>query len=232
MKNIGLIGGMSWNSSMEYYRLINELVSQRLGNLHSAKLVLFSLDFEQIRDAQDEGRFADVAIALTEAGRALQRAGAEFLVICTNTMHKFASEVESGSGLPLIHIADVVGKAIRNYGVFRVGLLGTKLTMEDNFYRERLKENFNIEVLIPEAKDRATLQRIIYDELCQERVEASSRRSCAGIIGRLAQRGAQGVILGCTELPLLIQSSDVAIPLFDTTRLHAEAAVNLALSEG
>ena len=217
---------------MEYYRLINGLVSQRLGNLHSAKLILFSLDFEEIKAAQDEGRLTDVAASLTEAGRALQRAGADFLVICTNTMHKFASEVESGTGLSLLHIVDVVGKAIRDQGISRVGLLGTRFTMEDNFYRGRLKENFNIEVLTPEAKDRASLQHIIYDELCQGRVEASSRCSCAEIVGRLARRGAQGIILGCTELPLLIQSSDVAIPLFDTTRLHAEAAVNLALSEG
>ena len=217
---------------MEYYRLINELVSQRLGDLHSAKLILFSLDFEEIKTAQDKGRLTDVAASLTEAGRALQRAGAEFLVICTNTMHKFASEVERGSGLPLLHIVDVVGKATRDQGISRVGLLGTRFTMEDNFYRGRLKENFNIEVLTPEAKDRASLQHIIYDELCQGRVEASSRCSCAEIVGRLARRGAQGIILGCTELPLLIQSSDVAIPLFDTTRLHAEAAVNLALSEG
>jgi aspartate racemase len=232
MRVIGLMGGMSWNSSLEYYRLINELVSKRLGRFHSAKLILLNLDFEEIKTAQGEGRFADVAASLIEAGRALQRAGADFLVICTNTMHKFAPEVESGSGLPLLHIVDVVGKAIKDHGIFRVGLLGTRFTMEDNFYRGRLKENFNIEVLTPEAKDRASLQHIIYDELCQGRIEASSRHSCAEIIGRLARRGAQGIILGCTELPLLIQSSDVAIPLFDTTRLHAEAAVNLALSGG
>jgi aspartate racemase len=232
MENIGLMGGMSWNSSLEYYRLINELVSQRLGDLHSAKLILFSLDFEEIRDAQDEGRLADVAASLTEAGRALQRAGADFLVMCTNTMHKFAPEVERGSGLPLLHIADVVGKAIRDHGISRVGLLGTRFTMEDNFYRGRLKDRFNIEVVIPEAKDRTIINHIIYDELCQGRVKASSRHSCAEIIGKLTQRGAHGVILGCTELPLLIQPSDVAIPLFDTTRLHAEAVVDLALSEG
>jgi aspartate racemase len=146
-------------------------------------------------------------------------------------MHKFASEVEKGSSLPLLHIVDVVGKAIRDRGILRVGLLGTRFTMEDNFYRERLKERFNIEVLIPEAKDRAALQHVIYDELCRGMVRTPSRRSCVEIVGRLAQRDVQGIILGCTELPFLIQPSDVSIPLFNTTQLHAEAAVNLALSE-
>ena len=189
MRTIGLMGGMSWSSSLEYYRLINELIGQRLGDLHSAKLILLNLDFEEIKTAQDEGHFADVAIALTEAGRTLQRAGADFLVMCTNTMHKFASEVEKGSGLPLLHIVDVVGKAIRDCGILRVGLLGTRFAMENNFYRERLRERFNIEALIPEAKDRAALQHVIYDELCRGMVRTPSRCSCVEIVGRLAQRG-------------------------------------------
>jgi aspartate racemase len=159
---------------------------------------------------------------------ALQRAGADFLVMCTNTMHKFADEVEIKSGLPLLHITDVVGRAIKDYEMLRVGLLGTQFTMEDPFYRGRLKDRFGLEVLTPEAEDRTIINHVIYDELCQGKVKMSSRHLCNEIMKKLAERGAQGIILGCTELPLLIQSSDATVPLFNTTRLHAEAAVNLA----
>ena len=228
MKNIGLMGIMSWNSSAEYYRLINELVSKRWGGFHSAKLILLNLDFEEIKSAQNEGRLDKIATILTEAGMTLQRAGADFLVMCTNTMHKFADEVERKSGLPLLHIADVVGRAIKDYEMLRVGLLGTQFTMEDPFYRGRLKDRFGLEVLTPEAEDRTIINHVIYDELCQGKVKMSSRHLCNEIMKKLAERGAQGIILGCTELPLLIQSSDATVPLFDTTRLHAEAAVNLA----
>jgi aspartate racemase len=228
MRNIGLMGGMSWNSSAEYYRLINELVSKRWGGFHSAKLVLLNLDFEEIKSAQNEGHLDKIATILTEAGMALQRAGADFLVMCTNTMHKFADEVEIKSGLPLLHITDVVGRAIKDYEMLRVGLLGTQFTMEDPFYRGRLKDRFGLEVLTPEAEDRTIINHVIYDELCQGKVKMSSRHLCNEIMKKLAERGAQGIILGCTELPLLIQSSDATVPLFNTTRLHAEAAVNLA----
>lgn len=232
MKVIGLIGGMSWHSTVEYYRLINELIVQRLGDPHSARLILYSLDFAGVEQAQREGRWGDAATTLGEAGNALKGAGADFLVLCTNTMHKVADEVAERAGLPLLHIADVVGKEIRQRGLHTVGLLGTRFTMEEPFYRGRLEEHFGIEVLVPEKRGQATVDGIIYDELCQGRVKASSRRTCVNIISGLVRRGAQGIVLGCTELALLIEAGDVSVPLFDTTRLHAEAAVNLALAGG
>ena len=232
MKVIGLIGGMSWYSSAEYYRLINELVAARLGSSHSARLILYSLDFAEVEQAQWEGRWADAAITLGEAGKALKEAGADFLVLCTNTMHKVADMVAERAGLPLLHITDVVGMKVRQQGLRTVGLLGTRFTMEEPFFGARLEEHFGIEVLVPEKGERAIVDRIIYDELCQGKVKASSRQTCVGIINGLVGRGAQGIVLGCTELALLIQAGDVNVPLFDTTRLHAEAAVDLALAGG
>ena len=231
MKVIGLIGGMSWNSTLEYYRVINELVAGKLGGLHSAHIVLCSLDFAGIECAQREARWDDAVNILTEAGSALKRAGADFLVICTNTMHKVADVVAERTGLPLLHIGDVAGNAIIEQGLSKVGLLGTRFVMEERFYRGRLQERSGIEVFVPGEQERATVHQIIYDELCQGRLEDSSRRGCVRIIARLIERGAEGIILGCTELPLLIRPSDVPVPLFDTTRLHAEAAVKLALAE-
>jgi len=231
MKLIGLIGGMSWNSTLEYYRVINELVAERLGNLHSARLVLFSLDFDEVERAQRENRWDDAATILAEAGNALKRAGADFLVLCTNTMHKVADAVAEGTGLPLIHIVDVTANAIKKRGLQKVGLLGTRFTMEETFYRERLKSHFGIEVLIPSEAGRIGIHRIIYDELCLGKVKATSKRSCLQIVNKLIGQGAEGIILGCTELPLLIQPGDVDVPLFDTTRLHARATVNLALAK-
>lgn len=232
MKAIGLIGGMSWHSSVEYYRLINELVAQRLGGSHSARLILYSLDFAEVEKAQREGRWDDAATTLGEAGSALKEAGADFLVLCTNTMHKVADMVAERAGLRLLDIRDVVGKEIRRRGLHTVGLLGTRFTMEEPFYRARLEEHFGIEVLVPGKSERPTVDRIIYDELCQGRVKASSRRTCVKIISGLVARGAEGIVLGCTELALLIQAGDASVPLFDTTRLHAEAAVDLALARG
>jgi aspartate racemase len=229
MKLIGLIGGMSWQSSAEYYSLINETVWRRLGGQHSARLVMYSVDFDPIERAQVEGRWEDMAVMLSEAGQALQRAGADFLLICTNTMHKVADAVEKASGLPLVHIVDATGQAIKQAGLRRVALLGTRFTMEDDFYRGRLRERFGFEVLIPLEPDRADVHRIIYDELCHGKIEERSRRRYLDIIAGLVDAGAQGIILGCTEIPLLIKQSDVAVPVFDTTRLHAEAAVALAL---
>jgi len=231
MKVIGLIGGMSWNSSLEYYRLINELVAEKLGGLHSAHIILYSLDFNEIEQAQHQAQWDDVVNILTEAGSTLKWAGADFLVICTNTMHKVADVVAERTGLPLLHIGDVAGNAIIEQGLSKVGLLGTRFVMEERFYRGRLQENFGIEVLVPGEEERAMTHRIIYDELCQGRIKDSSRRACVRIIARLIERGAEGIILGCTELPLLIHPSDIPVPLFDTTRLHAEAAVKLALAE-
>jgi len=232
MKVMGLIGGMSWNSTLEYYRIINELFAQRLGGLHSARLILYSLDFDEIERAQREARWDDAAHILVEASTALKQAGADFLVICTNTMHRVADVVAEKSSLPLLHIVDVTGNAIRERGMNCIGLLGSRFVMKEAFYRERLQKQFAIEVLVPEEDDMVVVDRIIYDELCRGRTKASSRRTCADVISRLVGRGAEGIVLGCTELPLLIRSGEIAVPIFDTTRLHAEAAVNLALAEG
>jgi aspartate racemase len=231
MKVIGLIGGMSWNSTLEYYRLINELVSRRLGGLHSARLVLYSLDFEEIEHAQRESRWDDAADILVRAGTALKHAGADFLVICTNTMHKVADVVAERSQLPILHIADAAGSAIVEHGIRQVGLLGTRFVMEELFYRDRLQKRFGVEVLVPKQKEQNIVHRIIYEELCQGRIEEASRQACLKIIEGLKEQGAEGTVLGCTELPLLIRSADVSSPLFDTTQLHAEAAVKLALGE-
>jgi len=231
MKVIGLIGGMSWNSTLEYYRVINELVARRLGGLHSAQIVLYSLDFAEIERAQREVDWEVTANILTRAGIALKEAGADFLVICTNTMHKVADLVAERSGLPILHIADVAGSAITGYGLHKVGLLGTRFVMEEPFYRERLQKGFGIDVLIPEQAERDMVHWIIYKELCLGKIRRASRQACLRITEALTRRGAEGIILGCTELPLLIRPSDVPVPLFDTTRLHAKAAVRLALSE-
>jgi len=231
MKVIGLIGGMSWNSTLEYYRLINELIASRLGGLHSARIVLYSLDFEEIERAQREARWDDATIILSEAGVALKQAGADFLVICTNTMHKVADAVKERVGLPLLDIVDVIGNSIIGHGLGKVGLLGTRFVMEEPFYRLKLEKQFDIEVLVPNKSDRAAVNRIIYDELCRGKIKASSRYSLIEIIQKLVERGAEGIILGCTELPLLIRPGDVDVPLLNTTRLHAEAAVNLVLAE-
>ena len=232
MKVIGLIGGMSWNSTLEYYRIINESFARRLGALHSPRLVLYNVDFDEIQRAQHEGRWDDTADILVDAGNAVKRAGADFLVICTNTMHKVANDVEEKVGLPLLHIVDVTGDAIRERGLHRIGLLGTRFVMKGPFYQDRLRDRFAIDLLVPREDDMDTIHQIIYNELCEGRIKASSRRVCAGIISKLVDEGAEGIVLGCTELPLLIQPSEMHAPIFDTTRLHAEAAVNLALAEG
>jgi aspartate racemase len=231
VKVIGLIGGMSWNSTLEYYRLINEGVSHKLGGLHSARLVLYSLDFQEIERAQQEDNWDNAAHILAGAGMALKEAGADFLVICTNTMHKVADLVAERTGLSLLHIVDVVGSAITEHGLHKVGLLGTKFVMKQDFYRERLRKYFDIDVVVPSEDEQDVIHRIIYEELCQGKIRDSSRQSCLEITEKLTGRGAEGVILGCTELPLLIRLSDVQILVFNTTQLHAEAAVEMALSE-
>ena len=223
---------MSWNSTLEYYRIINESFARRLGGLHSARLVLYSLDFDDIQRAQHEGRWDDTANILVDGGNAVKRAGADFLVICTNTMHKVADDVEEKVGLPLLHIVDETGDAIRERGLHRIDLLGTRIIMTGPFYQGRLRDRFAIEVLVPGEDDMDTIHQIIYDELCEGKIKASSRRVCADIIGKLLDKGAEGIVLGCTELPLLVRPSEIHAPIFDTTRLHAEAAVNLALAEG
>lgn len=230
MKVIGLIGGMSWNSSLEYYRFINQFVAQKLGGLHSARIILYSLDFDEVERAQSEARWDDAANILAEAGRALKLAGADFLVICTNTMHKVAEQVSGSAGLPLLHIGDVTAQAINERGLSKVGLLGTQFIMKEQFYQSRL-QNFGIKVLVPPEGEQARVHRIIYQELCQGKIRGSSRRSCINIIAGLMGQGAEGVVLGCTELPLLIQPGELSVPLFDTTRLHAQAAAKLALTD-
>ena len=230
MKAIGLIGGMSWNSTLEYYRLINEITAEKLGDLHSAHILMDSLDFEEIARMQHEARWDEAAVVLVQAGSALRMAGADFLVLCTNTMHKLASSISDGTGLPLLHIGDVVGEAVKKAKLPTVGLLGTQFVMEESFYKDRLQENFGINVLVPSELQRKVINEIIYEELCKESIRDESLQKCLCIIDDLVSRGAEGIVLGCTELPLLIHPENVVIPLFDTTKLHAEAAVELALS--
>ncbi len=228
MKRIGLIGGMSWESSAEYYRLINELTRDRLGGLHSAECVLYSVDFAEIEQMQAQGRWDDAAARLVEAARALEAAGADFVVLCTNTMHKVADAVAAAVTVPLLHLADTTAAAVQAAGVERVGLLGTAFTMEQGFYRERLAAH-GLDVLVPEAEDRALVHRVIYDELCLGVVSPGSRAGYQEVIARLVAQGAEGIVLGCTEIELLIGQEHVPVPVFPTTRLHAEAAVDLAL---
>jgi len=229
MKTIGLLGGMSWESTLPYYRQINEAVRERLGGLHSARLVLFSVDFAQVERLQRSGDWDAAGVLLAEAARALQRAGADFLVLCTNTMHKVAEAIEAAVDIPLLHIADPTAAAIRSAGLRRVGLLGTRFTMEQPFYRERLERRHGIEVLVPDEADRTEVHRVIYEELCQGSVHEASRQAYRQVIARLVERGAEAVILGCTEIGLLLGPRDASVALFDTTSLHARAAAERAL---
>ncbi|MBQ92601.1 MAG: aspartate/glutamate racemase [Marinobacter sp.] len=228
MKTIGLLGGMSWESTQTYYRLLNEGVKGRLGGLHSAKLVLFSVDFAEIEALQHKGDWPATADILSDAALSLQRAGADFLVIGTNTMHKVAPEIEQAIEIPLLHIADATAQVLKNDGINRVGLLGTRFTMEQAFYRERL-EAAGIDVLTPDESQRDEVHRVIYEELCQGEIKPDSRHTYLDIVSSLSGRGAQAVILGCTEIGLLISQADTEVPLYDTTEIHAARAVELAL---
>ena len=229
MKTIGMIGGMSWESSIEYYRIVNEAVKERLGDLHSAKSVMVSVDFAEIEKLQREGRWEQATRAMVAAARSVEAGGADFLIICTNTMHKMAEEVQQAIGIPLLHIADATAKVINAQGLQRVGLLGTRFTMEEDFYRGRLVEKFHLGVLIPEAADREIVHRVIYDELVLGKIQPASKAEYLRIVAGLAEAGAEGIILGCTEIGLLISQADSRLPLFDTTRIHALAAVEYAL---
>jgi aspartate racemase len=228
---IGLLGGMSWESSAAYYRIINESVRGRLGGLSSARCLMWSFDFAEIEALQHAGRWDDAAALMIEAAQRLERGGADFLLICTNTMHRMADQVQAAIRMPLLHIADPTAERLRAAGMRRVGLLGTAFTMEQDFYKGRLVERHGLEVLVPEDEDRATVHRVIYDELVQGRVEPTSRQAYRQVIARLVERGAEAVILGCTEIMLLVQPEDSAVPLYDTTTIHAEAAVELALKD-
>lgn len=228
MKTIGLIGGMSWESSSEYYRIINEEVKKRLGGLHSAKCVLYSVDFEEIEICQRNGEWEKAAQILTDAARSLEAAGADLIVICTNTMHKVADEIQAGIHIPLLHIADITAQQVLSNGIKTIGLLGTRYTMEQDFYKSRLEAQ-GIKVLVPKETDRVIVNAVIYNELCLGQIIDESRARYKRIIKDLIEQGAVGIILGCTEIGLLVKPEDSTMPLFDTTLLHAIGAVNFAL---
>jgi aspartate racemase len=227
MKTIGLIGGVSWESTKEYYRIINETVRHRMGKSHSAEILLYSLDFQVIRDSN----WQQICKLLTNKAILLEKAGADCILICANTLHKVYNEVQDSVSIPILHIADPLGKAIKQEGFHKVGLLGTKTTMEEDFYQKRLKEKFYIDVLIPPKEEREMVHKIIFNELVTGKIKKYSRGIYYSIMYELIEQGAEGIILGCTEIPLLIKQKDVRIPLFDTAQLHAEAAVEFALDE-
>ena len=231
MKTIGLIGGMSWESTIPYYRHINETVKQHLGGLHSAKLVLVSVNFHDIERLQHAGDWDAAGALLADAARALARAGADCVVLCTNTMHKVATAIEAAVSIPLLHIADPTAAAIKAAGITTVGLLGTRFTMEQDFYRARLEIRHGLTVLVPQASDRNTVHRIIYDELCLGQTLPASRDAYRATMAQLVAQGAQAIILGCTEISLLVDATDTTVPLFDTTAVHARSAAEWALAE-
>jgi aspartate racemase len=229
MRTIGLIGGMSWESSLEYYRILNQAVKARLGGLHSAQCILYSVDFAEIEVLQSQGRWQEAGQVMAQAAQSLGRAGADFLVLCTNTMHKLAPEIESAVPIPLLHIADAAAHKIKSAGLGTVGLLGTRFTMEQDFYKGRLQEKHGLRVVTPGDLDREIVHRVIYEELVLGVVRQESRNQYIRIMDGLVQAGAQGIILGCTEIELLVQQEHSAVLLFPTTRIHAEAAVDYAL---
>ena len=231
MKTIGLLGGMSWESTVSYYRLINEGVKRSRGGLHSAKIVLYSVDFATVEELQRKGDWDALADQLSDAARKLQAAGADFLLICTNTMHKVAPQIETAVTIPLLHIADATAALLAEKGLDKVALLGTAYTMEQDFYKQRLKEKYGISVLIPSDSDRKRVHTVIFDELCMGQATPSAKEDYLRIISDLAKNGAQAIILGCTEIGLLVQQTDTPIQLFDTTLIHAQRAVRVALDD-
>jgi aspartate racemase len=230
VRTLGLLGGMSWESTLPYYRIINERVRERLGGLHSAKLILYSVDFAEIERLQQIGDWDTAGRVLADAAQALERAGAQALVICTNTMHRVLATIEAAIGIPVLHIADATARLVRAQGVGKVGLLGTRFTMEQDFYRGRLQRNM-LDVVVPDAEARAEVHRIIYDELCLGVIRDASRTRLGEIMRALVMDGAQGVILGCTEVGLLVGAGDTTVPVFDTARIHAEYAADWALGD-
>ncbi len=229
MKTIGLIGGMSWESSIEYYRIINETVRARLGGLHSAKSIMYSVDFAEIETLQQQGKWDEATDLMIDAAQRVERGGADFVIICTNTMHKMADEVQNHIQIPLLHIADATAEKIKAHGLKKIGLLGTRFTMEEDFYRGRLTEKQGLEVIIPRERERDIVHRVIFDELCLGEIRKPSKEQYVRIMDHLVRDGAEGIILGCTEISLLVQEEDSQIPLFDTTKIHAAAAVEYAL---
>lgn len=229
MKTIGMLGGMSWESTASYYKAINESVKRQLGGLHSAKICMYSVDFAEIEKLQHQGRWDETADILSKAARGIEAGGADFLLICTNTMHKVAPQIESSLSIPLLHIADATGEKLVADGISKVGLLGTRFTMEQGFYKQRITDKFDIDVIVPNGDEQTMIHDIIYHELCLGVIEDASRRQYLEVINALHQRGAEAIILGCTEIALLVQQEDTNVPLYDTTAIHAEAAVVLAL---
>jgi aspartate racemase len=230
MKTIGLLGGMSWESTSLYYKSINEGVKAQLGGLHSAKICLYSVNFDEIEKLQHQGMWQETAVILADAARSVESGGADFLLICTNTMHKVAPEIEAAITIPILHIADATAHRLLADGVKKVGLLGTRFTMEQNFYKGRLTEKFGIEVVVPNEEDRTVVHDVIYNELCLGDIRGSSKGQYLDIVRRLHEQGAEAVIMGCTEITLLINQEDTAVSLYDTTEIHAEEAVKLSLS--
>ncbi len=229
MKTIGLLGGMSWESTLEYYKMINEGTKERLGGLHSAKIAMISVDFDPIEKLQHQGNWEEMAKMLSNDAKSIEKAGADFLLICTNTMHKVATDIENFIQIPLLHIADATSEELIKEGIKKVGLLGTAFTMEEEFYKGRLEEKYELQVITPNKKDREIIHKIIYNELCLGNIKEDSKKEYLRIINELAKNGAEGVILGCTEIGLLVKQSDTDIKLFDTTQIHAKKAVELAI---
>lgn len=230
MKTIGLIGGMSWQSTVPYYRLINEIVSQKLGGLHSAKLILWNMDFEAIASLQRQGHWQEAGAVMADVALRLQQAGAESIVICTNTMHKLVPDMQPHLQIPILHIADATAQVIRQAGLRKVGLLGTRFTMEDSFYVSHLREHYGLEVITPDAAARQLVHNVIFNELCVGEEKATSRAQYREIMAALVQQGAEGIIFGCTEIAMLVDQTDASVPVFDTTTLHARYAAEWALA--
>jgi aspartate racemase len=229
MRTIGLLGGMSWQSTIPYYRIINEIVSQRLGGSHSARVALHSVDFHEIEMMQRANAWNEVGHKLGAAARALRAGGAGLIVLCTHTMHKISSMIEAQAGVPVLHVVDVVAEAIVERGLKKIGLLGTCFTMEQDFYYGRLRHGYNLDVVIPPDEDRILMHRIVYEELCQGKLSDVSRRHCRRIMNRMVEQGVQAIVPGCTELCTLIGDAEIAVPIFDTTAVHARRAVEWAL---
>lgn len=230
MKTIGLLGGLSWESSAEYYRIINELTREKLGGLHSAKSLMYTFDFHEIEELQHKGEWGKATQLMINAAKNLENGKADFLLICSNTMHKMAEDVEKSVNIPLLHIADTTAEKIISKGIKKIGLLGTAFTMEQEFYKGRLAEKYGLEVVIPNKVDREIVHDVIYEELCLGQIRESSRKAYARIINDLVVKGVEGIILGCTEITLLVKQEDSSVPLFDTTAIHAQSAVEYALS--
>lgn len=231
MKTIGLIGGMSWESTLEYYRIINETTKLKLGGLHSSKCIMYSVDFQEIEELQHQNKWDELTDIMVNAAQKLKNGGADFIIICTNTMHKMASEIESKALIKVLHIAEATGQQIVKKGMKKVGLLGTKFTIEGDFYKKVLKDKFNIDVVIPDDHESEVIHEVIYEELCRGKINDSSKEKYIKIIENLTLKGAEGIVLGCTEIPLLVKQKDVSIPIFDTTTIHAISAVEFALEK-